>query len=521
MYALALENGKIWTGDGFATSLLIRGNRIQSIDGATQGALSIDLGGKLVLPGFIDNHVHFVAGGLQAMAVSLREATSLEEFAGLLAERSLAVASGEWITGGGWDEQRWTRATLPDRHSIDRVTLGRPAFVTRMDMHMGLANSEALRRSGITKESADPPGGSIVRDETGEPTGILKDAAMKLVDAVIPPASIDQRIAAIRAGLREAARFGVTSFCDMGMSDEAFDDLRAYQRLDRIGELTARARMYLPIGSYRRLQDAGIERHFGSERLRIAGLKGFADGSLGSSTAAFHNPYEGEAGNRGLFMAAMEDGSMARWIEDADEHELQIAIHAIGDRANDEVLRLFEARPRHQERRFRIEHAQHLDPQIIRRFAAAGVIASMQPAHAADDGRWAESRIGATRTAMAYPFRSLLDAGASVTFGSDWPVASLDPIRGIVAAVTRQTIDGKNAAGWIPEQKVNVEEALRCYTAANAWATFSEKEVGAIAPGMLADLAVLSGDLFSVAPEEIERVTVEMTIFDGRVVYES
>lgn len=387
-------------------------------------------------------------------------------------------------------------------------------------MHMALANSRALQLAGITRDTPDPAGGTIVRDAAGEPTGILKDTAMAAMHSVIPPPSVDERMAAARAGLAEAARFGVTSFCDMGMRPDAFDDFRAYQRLDREGALTARVSLYLPIFLYERLRDSGVEKHFGSERLRIGGLKGFSDGSLGSSTAAFFEPYWDDPSHTGLLMAEMTDGSMARAIEDADRHEMQLAIHAIGDRANAEVLAIFESIPNHRTRRFRIEHAQHLDADLVRRIAAAGAIASMQPHHAIDDGRWAVKKIGPERARHTYAVRSLLDAGATVAFGSDWTVAPLDPLRTIEAAVTRRTLDGKHPDGWIPEQRITVEEALRCSTSAGAWATFSEHDTGRIAPGLLADIVVLSEDLFAIPPESIGDTHVDVTIFDGQVIYE-
>lgn len=475
----------------------------------------IDLRGRLAVPGFIDNHVHFVNGGFQLSRVQLRDAASADEFTARIA----AHVTDGWILGGGWDEQSWTPYALPTRQLIDPVTPSTPAFLHRLDMHMAVANTRALQLAGITRDTPDPAGGTIVRDAEGEPTGLLKDAAMAMVSAVIPPPSVDERIAAGRAALREAARFGVTSFCDMGMSPEAFDDFRAYQRLEREGALTARVSHFMPIGSYERLRNAGVEKRFGSERLRVGGLKGFADGSLGSSTAAMREPFTDEPHHCGLVMGEMADGSMARWVADADAHELQIAIHAIGDRANADVLSIFEARPDTRARRFRIEHAQHLDPSLIERFARSGVIASMQPHHAIDDGRWAETKIGYERAKATYAFRSLLDAGAMVTFGSDWTVAPLNPLLGIYAAVTRRTIDGRHPEGWIPEQKITVEEALRCYTVNNAYAMFAEHELGRIAPGMLADVAVLSEDIFAIAPERIGEVGVEMTVFDGEVIF--
>lgn len=450
--------------------------------------------------------------------MQLRGLRSPEELAGRIADYAAGVEPDTWITGSGWDEQLWSPARLPTRALIDAVA--QPVFVARQDIHMGLANSVALRLAGITRDTPDPAGGTIVRDAGGEPTGVLKDAAMQFVASIIPPPSLDARIAAARAALAEAARFGVTSFCDMGMSPEAFDDFRAYQRLEREGALTARVALYTPIGAYERLKAAGIEKRFGSERLRIGGLKGFADGSLGSATAAFFDPFDDDPCNCGLLMAEMSDGSIAQWVDDADAHELQIALHAIGDRANAEVLSLFESRPDSRARRFRIEHAQHLDRALIARFGASGVVASMQPYHLIDDGRWAETKIGSERARVMCAFRSLLDAGAHVTFGSDWTVAPLNPLLGIYAAVTRRTLDGKHPDGWIPEERITVEEALRCYTENNAWAMFAEHEAGRIAPGMLADVAVLSDDLFTIAPEEIEAVQVDITVFDGKVIHE-
>jgi len=484
------------------------------------GAEQLDLHGRLAIPGFIDNHTHFILGGFQLARVQLRDATSADDFASRIAAQASSLGAGKWVTGWGWDEQSWQPCVLPDRKLLDVAAPENPVFVSRLDAHMAVANSIALRLAGITRETPDPPGGTIVRDADGEPTGLLKDTAMSAVNAVIPPPSLAERIAAARAAFGEAARLGVTSLCHMSLAGlESFEDFRAYQQLEREDALTARIYLFAPVSAYERLAAAGVEKRFGSARLRIGGLKGFADGSLGSATAAFFEPYTDDPSNAGLTMAEMTDGSMANWVAGADQQNLQLAIHAIGDRANADVLSLFEARPDCANRRFRIEHAQHLNPELIRRFAASRVIAAMQPYHAIDDGRWAEKKIGSERARWTYPIRSLLDAGAIVTFGSDWSVAPLDPILGVYAAVTRRTLDGKRPDGWIPEEKISVGEALRCYTANNAWAMFAEHEVGRIAPGMLADVVVLSEDLFTIAPERIGDVQVDVTIFDGKIIY--
>jgi hypothetical protein len=525
---LILFNGRIWTGDQskpFVDAVAVEGNRIVAVGTtaditarAPRDVQRIDLHGRLAVPGFIDDHVHFIDGGFELSRVQLRDAASPQEFARRIGEFAKRAGKGAWIIGGQWDEQLWKPYTLPTRQMIDAVTPDNPVFVSRLDGHMALANSVALELAGITRETPDPSGGTIVRDTQGEPTGLLKDAAMGPVYAVIPSPSIDERVSAARAALAEAAKFGVTAFCDMSGGD-AYDDLRAYQRLEKAGRLTARVYLFTPISQYERLVRASVEKAFGSDRLRIGGLKGFADGSLGSSTAWFFEPFLNEPNNLGLAMEEMSSGAMKRWVTDANAHDLQIAIHAIGDRANDEVLKIYEAQPR--DRRFRIEHAQHLNADEIKRFAQTRVIASMQPYHAIDDGRWAETKIGHERAKTTYAFRSLLDAGATLTFGSDWTVAPLNPILGIYAAVTRRTIDGKNPNGWIPEQKITVDEALRCYTVNNAYAMFRENEIGRIAPGLRADIAVLSDDLFKIAPEKIDSVKVDMTIFDGNVIYNS
>ncbi|HEU5161792.1 MAG TPA: amidohydrolase [Thermoanaerobaculia bacterium] len=526
---LILAGGKVWTGDParrFAEAVAIAGDRILAVGSSEEmrklggpATRVIELDGRLVTPGFIDGHLHFTMGGFGLSRVQLRDASSPEEFARRIGAFAKTLPKGSWILAGDWDHELWTPVRLPDRSMIDALTPDHPVFVSRLDGHMALANSRALALAKITKETPDPEGGTIVRDARGEPTGVLKDAAMDPVWRIVPAPSMEERIAAARAALGEAARLGVTAVNDVSDGD-AYDDFRAYQALEREGALTTRIHLYVPIHTWRRLADAGIQSGFGGPRLRIGGLKGFADGSLGSSTAAFFEPYLDTPDTSGLRMPSMADGSMASAIASASQAGLQVAIHAIGDRANDEILRMFEADRAPRAKRFRIEHAQHLSEPIVKRFAASGIIASMQPYHAIDDGRWAERKIGRERSRWTYPFRSLLDAGAILTFGSDWTVAPLSPILGIHAAVTRRTIDGKNPGGWFPEQKITVEEALESYTARNAYAMFLEKEIGTIAPGFRADLVILSRDLFAIRPEEIEKVEVDATVFDGKVVFE-
>src|SRR5712692_6827902 len=526
--AVILTNGKIWTGDAqrpWAEAVAIEGTRIAAVGSnaaiaklAPAGARIINLNGRLAVPGFIDNHTHFIDGGFELSRVHLRDAATPQEFARRIGDHARRIGPGKWIVGGEWDHTIWNPPTLPTRQMIDSVTPQNPVFVSRLDGHMGLANSVALKLGGVTRDTPDPSGGTIVRDSSGEPTGILKDAATSFVDRVIPSATTEERIAAARAGLAEAARFGVTAFGDMS-SGEAYEDFRAYQRLEKDGLLTARVYLFTPIAEYKRLVAASVEKAFGSDRLRIGGLKGFADGSLGSSTAAFFEPFSADPNNRGLTMEAMTDGRMKSFVTDANANNLQIAIHAIGDRANDEVLKIYESIPNGRERRFRIEHAQHLSPALIKRFADDRVIASMQPYHAIDDGRWAEAKIGHERSRWTYAFRSLLDSGAMVTFGSDWTVAPLNPILGVYAAVTRRTLDGKHPEGWVPEQKISLAEALRGYTAGPAYATFDDGTRGVLAPGREADVVVLDGNLFRVPPDSLDRVRVRYTIVGGTVVY--
>jgi len=481
----------------------------------------IDANKQLMLPGFNDAHVHFMSGGFQLASVDLRDANSPEEFAERIRRFAEKLPAGRWITGGDWDHERWQKAELPTRDLIDAFTPSTPVFVNRLDGHMALANSLALKLAGVTKETADPPGGVIVRDQkTGEPTGVLKDAAQSFVWKVIPEASFEEKLAAARAATRHAASLGVTSVQDMS----AGNDVGVYQFLMDRGELSTRIYAVAPLPAWERLARTGVRAHFGSEMLRVGGLKGFADGSLGSTTALFYEPYRDAPDTSGIASDEMfPEGAMLKRVLDADRNGLQVMIHAIGDRANDIILSIYEEveqKNGDRDRRFRIEHAQHLRSQDIARFARDKVIASMQPYHAIDDGRWAEKRIGKERARTTYAFRTLLDSGATLAFGTDWTVAPLNPLLSIYAAVTRRTLDGKNPNGWVPEQRITVEEAVRAYTAGSAYAEFQEGVKGTISVGKLADIVIVSRDIFKIDPNEIEHAKVVMTVLDGRIVYE-
>jgi predicted amidohydrolase YtcJ len=486
----------------------------------------VDARGALVLPGFNDAHVHFVEGGSHLAGVQLRDANSPQEFAERIRQFAAKIPKGRWITGGDWDHERWPAvngsAPLPTKELIDKFTPDNPVFVNRLDGHMSLANSVALKLAGVTKETPDPPGGLIVRDpQTGEPTGVLKDAAMSYVNAKIPEPSFDERLESARAATLHAASLGVTSVQDMS----AGADVGLYQVLAARGELKTRVYAVSPLPQWERLARTGVRATFGSEMIRVGGLKGFADGSLGSTTALFFEPYEDAPTTRGLLGDEMQpEGEMLKRVEGAEAAGLQVMIHAIGESANDKILSIYEQAAKNQgarDRRFRIEHAQHIRAQDIPRFSRNKVIASMQPYHAIDDGRWAEKRIGHRRALTTYAFRSLLDSGATLAFGTDWYVAPLDPMLSIYAAVTRRTLDGKNPGGWIPEQKITVEEAVRAYTVGSAYAEFTDDVKGTITPGKLADLVILSRDIFKIDPVEIEKTKVRMTIVGGRVVYEA
>jgi predicted amidohydrolase YtcJ len=529
---IVIVNASVHTMDTarpVAEAVAISGNRIAALGSTAEiRALAdartrvVDAAGRTVFPGFNDSHVHYLMGGFSLANVDLRDAKSPEEMARRLAEYAKKVPKGRWILGGDWDHEKWPGAPLPTRQMIDAATPDHPVWVNRLDGHMALANTLALKLAGVTKETKDVPGGMIVHDpKTGEPTGVLKDSAEDLVDRVVPAKTFDEKRIAALAATEHAAQVGVTSVTDMS----AGDDVGLYQSLLDRGELKNRIYAIRTIVSWEPLAKVGVRAAFGSDMLRIGGLKGFADGSLGSSTALFFEPYNDTPDTRGLlFDQMLPEGIMLKRVEAGDKAGLQVMIHAIGDEANLRILDIYRetaAANGPRDRRFRIEHAQHLRASEIARFGQQKVIASMQPYHEADDGRWCDKRIGPERSKGTYAFRSLLNGGAVLAFGSDWTVAPLNPMEGLKAAVMRQTLDGKHPNGWVPEQKLTLDEAVRAYTVGSAYAEFADHVKGTITPGKLADIVMLDRDLYKTDPAEIDKARVLLTVMDGRVVYEA
>jgi predicted amidohydrolase YtcJ len=529
---LIIENAKVWTVDQSqptAQAVAVLAERIVAVGsnadvGAWRGPKTqvIDAGGQLLLPGFDDAHVHFVSGGTQLDSIQLNDATSAEEFARRIGERAKVTPKGEWILGGDWDDTKWTPAELPTKEMIDRAAPDTPVFVSRYDGHMGVANSAALRLAGITAKTPELPGGTIVRDAQGNPTGALKDAAMDYVDKVIPDLSHEQRLHAVKRALLHAAALGVTSVQDM---TPEYADVAVYSELLERGELTARIYAAHLITSVDDQTKIGIRHAFGGPWLRIGAVKAFADGSLGSRTAYFFEPFDDQPTNHGLLADEMHPVSLMRErMMKADAAGLQICTHAIGDQGISMILDIYsDVLKAHgqADRRWRIEHAQHMAAKDFDRFAQLHVIASVQPYHAIDDGRWAEGRIGHDRASRTYAFRTFLDHGVRLAFGTDWDVAPLNPLLGVYAAVTRATLDGKNPNGWFPGQKLTVKEAVEAYTMGSAYAEFQERQKGSITPGKLADMVLLSDDIFSIDPAKIRDVTVLKTFVGGKLVWDA
>jgi predicted amidohydrolase YtcJ len=523
---LLVYNARIWTADTarpWAEALAVRDGRFAAVGSnvevfrlAGDGTREIDAGGRFVAPGFIDSHVHFLEGGLRLSSVQLRDAATREEFVGRIAAYASALPQGAWIIGGDWDHELWG-GELPSREWIDKATPRNPVWVNRLDGHMALANSLALQAAGITGATRDPEGGAIVRDSRGNPTGVLKDNAMALVARVVPETSPEAADRALEAAMKFAAANGVTSVHHMG----TWADLAVFERARQANRLRTRIYAAVPLSSWERMRDRVQQQGRGDSWLRWGLLKAFVDGSLGSHTAAFEAPYSDAPNQRGLLVTP--PGQLREWIMAADKAGLHLAVHAIGDRANRVLLEIFEAAiqtngPR--DRRFRIEHAQHLQRDQVAQLTRLGVIASMQPYHAIDDGRWAEKVVGPERIRDMYLFATLLANGAHLAFGSDWYVAPPSVMMGVYAAVTRRTLDGKNPNGWVPEERVGVEAALRAYTIDAAYASFEEAEKGSVTPGKLADFVILERDPTRIPPEQIGDIRVDLTVVGGETVYQ-
>lgn len=521
----ALVTGRIWTGQSerpWAEAIVIEGERILFVGDREAAAKRlrpdatvIDAEQGIVVPGLIDAHIHLIDGGLHLTSVQLRDADTRSKFVDRIGAFAKAQRQeGAWITGGDWDHTVWG-GELPDRAWIDVVTPKTPVWISRLDGHMALANSAAMRAAGVGDDVTDVAGGEIVRDANGRPTGLFKDNAMSLIERAVPPISLGDRLTAAVAAMEYLNAQGVTAVHHMG----TWQDLEVFRLAHKQGLLKVRIYACTPLGQWQRLAEEVSRAGRGDEWLQIGGLKGFVDGSLGSHTAAFLAPFDDAPKDRGLLVNSTED--LESWTEGADQAGLQVAVHAIGDRAIRLQLDVFErVAKRHgaRDRRFRIEHAQHIDPADIPRFGDLGVIASMQPYHAIDDGRWAERVIGARRSETTYAFRSLIDAGARLAFGSDWFVAPATPLAGIDAAVNRRTLDGKYPDGWVPAQKISVEEALRAYTSGAAFAAFREHDLGTLAAGKRADLVVLDRDI--ARGDAIADAAVNVTMVGGRIVYQ-
>ncbi len=532
MNELFLVNGSFHTQDPAypqATAVAIRDGRVWAVGSdeeiralARPDAQMIDLEGCRVLPGLTDAHFHYYDWALGRRRLTLAEATSLADVRERLAQRVSETPPGHWVLGQGWNETRWPEPRMPARGDLDDVAPDHPVALWRNDLHLAVVNSQALREAGITGDTPDPPQGLIDRDESGQPTGILRELAINLVRAVIPPPTEEETVEAMRDGFTVLHRLGLTGVHDsriMGGADgpPAF---RAYQRLQAAGELVLRMWMHIP---GERLDEAiglGLSTGMGGDYLRVGHVKFFSDGGQGARTAWMLEPYE-DTGDCGMPLTPMAE--LADAVRRADRAGLAVAIHAIGDRANRELITVFENLTRHVSRftfhvPHRIEHVQMIRPDDVMRLARLDVVASVQPIHAPDDIPMIEKSVG-PRGRFAYPFRDMLEAGITLAFGSDCPVANPNPMFGIHAAVTRQQRDGKPQGGWYPRQRLTVAEAVWGYTMGPALVAGREAELGSITPGKLADLIVLDRDIFAVEPMEIAQAQVVMTVFDGQVVH--
>jgi predicted amidohydrolase YtcJ len=551
--SLILTNGKVFTSDArgtLAEAVAVDGNRIVAVGTSREiaarytSARTIDLKGRLVTPGFNDAHIHFLGGGLSLLRVNLLGAQTLAEAKARVAARVRELPAGAWVTGRGWDHTLWGGA-WPTKKDLDEVAPNNPVILQRVDGHVSWVNTLALQKGNVTRETRDPQGGEILRDANGEPTGILKETAGGLVLNVVPAATREEQLEALSRALAEARRYGLTSIQTNDVP--SFEATPLYRELLAQGKLTVRVAEWQQFD--RTVEELKRERaEFGSHRddplrLRLTALKGYVDGTLGSRTAAMLAPFADDPHNSGI--PRMPPEQLTKMIIERAQAGFQIALHCIGDRANRmaldgftaadpptilSLLRLANIPESEMEKgieeakahrlRHRIEHAQVVAPSDFVRFRDLGVIASMQPSHAISDKRWAQERLGEYRVLGAYSWHTMMAHGVHVPFGTDWPVEPVNPYLGLYAAVTRQSVEGEPAGGWWPEERLSIEDAIRNYTAESAYASFEEGEKGQVAAGMLADLVVHSRDLLTIAPREILQTEADITVFDGKVVYE-
>lgn len=521
---LIVTNATIWTGDKnntVAQAMAIAGDTIiaigtneemETFKGNTTEI--IDAEGKFITPGFIDSHVHLLQGGNSLLSVELRDAKTPAEFTKRIADYTKTLQAGEWILEGNWDHTLWG-GELPTKEWIDQYTPNNPVVVYRLDGHMILANSAALKFAGIDKNTPDVKDGAIIRDKNGNPTGILKSNAMPLMLDKIPALTEKQKDNALTAAMKYLASNGVTTVHDV-------DSLSSYstaKKLENSKKLSLRIYGARPLNHWKEFENMDRK---DDKWLKRGFVKGFVDGSLGSHTAAFNEPYSDKANDKGFFINKPEN--LYQWISSADKAELNITVHAIGDHAIHSILDIYERIIKEngvRDRRLRIEHAQHIAPADMKRFAQLGITTSVQPYHAIDDGRWAEELIGPKRVKTTYAFKSLFDNKTNVIFGSDWPVAPASPLQGIYAAVTRRTLDNKNPNGWVPEQKIKVTQALQAYTINGAYASFEEKIKGSLEPGKLADFVIISDNITKTDPANIKNLTILKTYVGGKKVFDS
>ena len=527
---LILVNGVIYTGVGEdrASAIAVIGGRIAAVGSAEdvlklkgQDTKVVDLDGRFVMPGFNDAHTHFWMAAEQLLNVNLEGTQSLGEFQERIRAKLAERKPGEWVIGGGWDQSMWKENRYPTRADLDAVSTEYPMMFTRVDGHSVIVNSLALELAGIDANTKNPTGGMIVRGEDGAATGWVKDKAVGIVARLVPAPTREQRIRGLKLVLAKAAEFGVTSIQDDSIRFDSWEIFLAFNELREEGALTVRVNAMLPfelpLAELLRMREEGGTT---DPWLRTGPVKAEADGSGGSRSAAMFADFANTPGNPGFMKIDAE--RLGPMVLERDKAGFQIALHAIGDRANRLVLDAYEKALKENQRentRHRVEHVQYIDDPDLGRFAALGVIASMQPVHLLAEIRWTRELLGAEREYMAYRVRSLLDAGAALALGTDYPVEGLRPLRGLYAAVAREFESGGPEGGYQPQELIGIDEAIRAYTLGAAYAEFQERNKGTLTPGKYADMIVLSNDITEVAPQAILKTRVTMTIVGGKIVH--